>query len=47
MRGMASLINMLKKPTKARYDQMSNPITIHVNDRVLIQDKTKKGKLSH
>jgi len=35
-----------KIKTKASYDQTSNPITIHVNDRVFIQDKTRKGKLS-
>ncbi|KAL4147920.1 hypothetical protein QTP88_002247 [Uroleucon formosanum] len=35
-----------KIKTKASYDQTSNPITIHVNDRVLIQDKIRKGKLS-
>ncbi|KAL4104594.1 hypothetical protein QTP88_019888 [Uroleucon formosanum] len=35
-----------KIKTKASYDQTSNPITIHVNDRMLIQDKTRKGKLS-
>lgn len=35
-----------KIKTKASYDQTTNPITIHVNDRVLIQDKTRKGKLS-
>ncbi|KAL4154336.1 hypothetical protein QTP88_000215 [Uroleucon formosanum] len=35
-----------KIKTKASYDQTSNPITIHFNDRVLIQDKTTNGKLS-
>jgi len=35
-----------KIKTKASYDQTSNPIAIHVNNRALIQDKTRKGKLS-
>lgn len=35
-----------KIKTNASYDQTSNPITIHVDNRVLIQDKTRKGKLS-
>ncbi|KAL4122764.1 hypothetical protein QTP88_015039 [Uroleucon formosanum] len=32
-----------KIKTKASYEQTSNPITIHVNNRVLIQDKTRKA----
>jgi len=35
-----------KIKAKVSYDRTANPITIHVNDRVLIQDITRKGKLS-
>ncbi|KAF0746819.1 Uncharacterized protein FWK35_00019772 [Aphis craccivora] len=31
-----------KIKTKVSYDRTANPVTIHVNDRVLIQDKTRK-----
>jgi len=32
--------------TKNIYDRTANPIVVHVGDKVLIQDKARKGKLS-
>lgn len=35
-----------KQKTKSYYDHSISPITVHVGDQVLLQDKAWKGKLS-
>jgi len=35
-----------KYRTKEKYDSTAKPISLHVGDKVLLQDKTRKGKLN-